>query len=380
MGRRRWRIAHVLPSARSGGVETFVLTVVRTLDRRRFGMNVSILGADGPIASALRDAGADVFCLGAGPRLGPGDYARLVSHWKTRVPDLLHVNCGGYLLRRTARIAGARNIISQVHAPLENWVEPLRRGETSIAAVLRRAYVAASDLVVFPSEVLRRQFEFACGPSPPLNSCVLCPGIDLSQFPPRTADSRARARRGLGIRENTRVVGFVGRLAPQKGIAFLLTTIEKLASSRADVEFVIVGEGPLRSAVTALAARNPRVRWAGERFDVPSIMPAFDIVAVPSAWEPLGIVLLEAMASEVPPVAFAVDGIPEAVEDGITGLLVAPGDPDGFLAAISRLLNDGGLRTRVGIAGRLRVQQHFSAPTMARRLGEIYSGLLNDEG
>jgi glycosyltransferase involved in cell wall biosynthesis len=118
------------------------------------------------------------------------------------------------------------------------------------------------------------------------------------------------------------------------------------------------------------------VRFVGEKSDVQPYLALFDVLIVPSEWEPFGITILEAMAMEKPVIAFDVDGIPEVVQDKVTGLLTPHRDVTALAQAITLLVDSPGLRTDLGKSGRQRVQHSFRAAVTARELERIYQELV----
>jgi 2-deoxystreptamine N-acetyl-D-glucosaminyltransferase/2-deoxystreptamine glucosyltransferase len=177
------------------------------------------------------------------------------------------------------------------------------------------------------------------------------------------------------------VVGFLGRLVPQKGLNYLVEAAKIVLERREGVRFLIAGDGPLRQQVERMAATLPggprRWSFAGARADVDSFMREIDMLVVPSEWEAFGIVAIEAQASRKPVVAFDVDGLPEAVVHGETGLLAPHRDTPALADAIVNLADDPGLRGWMGANGRARVASLFSAPAMVRRLSDLYTALFN---
>ena len=117
------------------------------------------------------------------------------------------------------------------------------------------------------------------------------------------------------------------------------------------------------------------VVFTGQRSDVPRLMAAADVFAMPSLGEPFGLVFLEAMAMQLPVVALDSGGAPEVVEDGVTGFLVEPGDMDGLTSKLLALLEDPKRRQRMGAAGRQRVEAHFTTPRMAADTARVYRRL-----
>jgi glycosyltransferase involved in cell wall biosynthesis len=150
------------------------------------------------------------------------------------------------------------------------------------------------------------------------------------------------------------------------------------------VRLLIVGDGPVRIDLEKLDAQlhdrntgqESPVIFAGARQDISRLLGAVDIFVLPSLNEALPIVILEAMAVGLPVVATRVGGVPEIVQDGATGLLVAPGDEAGLLAALNRLAEDTALRAKLADAGRKQVRAQFTIEQMVRNLEIIYEELL----
>lgn len=190
-------------------------------------------------------------------------------------------------------------------------------------------------------------------------------------------ESRARVRAGLGIPSDAPVIGCVARLAPQKGIPYLLLAMPRILQSAPGAHLVIVGDGPDRPAIERLIheSRLERVHLAGHQADVAPYLAAIDLFVLPSLFEGMPLALLEAMAAGLPVVATAVDGVPEVVESGITGELVPPRDIAALAATVGRLLSDPALAARLGHAGRERARS-FSEDAMVARTAGVYEEVL----
>jgi glycosyltransferase involved in cell wall biosynthesis len=182
----------------------------------------------------------------------------------------------------------------------------------------------------------------------------------------RLPHERRRARVALGLPPDAPVVGAVGRLTYQKAPEDFITALERLG--RPDVVGVWVGSGDLADGIgrRARALSGPRVILAGERTDVLDLLPAFDVFALPSRYEGLPTVIVEAMICGVPVVATAVNAVPELVVPGETGLLVPPGRPGRLAEAIGYLLDSPGEAARLAAAARTRLgDQHGDAALRA---------------
>ena len=191
--------------------------------------------------------------------------------------------------------------------------------------------------------------------------------FNAAELPPPRAGARAELRREFGLAPDALVVGTLGRLEPQKGVEHLLRAMERILRARPEARLVVVGDGPLRASLGALAERlgiAPAVRFVGWRTDVPEVLAALDVFCLASLWESFGIVLAEAMLAGLPVVATRVDGIPEVVADGETGFLVSPGSDAELAERVLALLGDAPRRGALGAAGRARALELFSVRRM----------------
>ncbi|MGH7539604.1 MAG: glycosyltransferase family 4 protein, partial [Gemmatimonadota bacterium] len=224
--------------------------------------------------------------------------------------------------------------------PIERWCE--RR--------VVRAHVA-------PTPAVRRMI-LACEPWVPEHAIAVIPnGVDLARF----ASARAAE---LGLPAGAVVVGYVGRLAREKGIATLGRAWRQVERERPLAHLVVVGSGGEASTLRGALGDAGRVRWLGFRDDVPSVMAALDVVVLPSLTEAFGLVAVEAMAAGIPVVATSVEGLAEVVQDGREGILVPPGEPEPLARAIARLAGDPEERRRLGEAGR-HTARRYSIEAMA---------------
>jgi glycosyltransferase involved in cell wall biosynthesis len=175
------------------------------------------------------------------------------------------------------------------------------------------------------------------------------------------------------------VLGIVAQLIPRKGHALLLDCLAAIAPQWPQVRLIIFGRGPqeeaLRKQVTTLGLAQ-QVVFAGFRDDLPRWLGALDLLVHPASMEGLGISLLQAAAAGVPVLACRAGGIPEAVADGVTGLLVAANDAPALTAALLRLLQDPALRQHLGTAGPAWIAQEFTAPLMAAGNRAVYTRLI----
>lgn len=200
-------------------------------------------------------------------------------------------------------------------------------------------------------------------------------GIDLQRFQ-QLADSPPLFPPG------TRVIGTVGHLAGHKGHRSLLEAMALLVRDMPHLGLAIVGDGDLRGALETMAADlgiQANVCFTGFRPDVLALIQGFEIFVFSSYLEGLGTSLLDAMALRKPIVATRAGGIPEAVHDGVNGLLVPPRDPPALAAAIRTLLQHPEQGRAFGAAGRQLVEQHFTMEHMASQTLQVYYRLLAED-
>jgi glycosyltransferase involved in cell wall biosynthesis len=200
-------------------------------------------------------------------------------------------------------------------------------------------------------------------------------GVPDREPPPGGAEEL----RALGVPEGAPVVGNVAALTGHKDHATLLDAAQVVLRRRPDARFVIAGEGPLRRELETRAREQGlegRVIFAGFRSDVDRLLPAFAVFCLSSHLEGLGTSLLDAMAFGRPVVATAAGGIPEAVEHGVTGVVVPVRNPGALAQALLDVLENPELRRRLGTAGRARFLERFTAERMVEETLKAYREVL----
>ena len=293
-------------------------------------------------------------------------FLRLYRWMRQERFDVVHAHStkAGLVGRLAARLARVPGVLFTAHgwaftegrAYWKRWV--LAQAERLVArATTKIICVSAHD----------RELAVRFRVAHPEKLVVIRNGIDPERFT-RADGSAVRRKWGL---ESAPVLTFVGRLAAQKNPAVLLNVLGHLPEGR----LVLVGDGPLMPRIRRLVLQGKstdRVLLVGERGDIPEILAASDVFVLPSRWEGLPLTVIEAMMAGLPVVASRVGGVPELVEEGVTGFLVPSGDLQALARALQRLVEDDELRRSMGEAGRRRALERFTLARMLRETQAVY--------
>lgn len=348
-----------------GGGEVSLLALLAEVEKSRWAPTV-VVPSEGAVAERCRALGlaAEVVPLPGLRRAGPAMLRSVLALWRlTRRTGavLLHANgsramCYAGLAARLAR----RPVL---------WHVRVADSDGGLDRLLFRL----ASVIVVNSKAVGRRFAWA----PPGKVRCVYNGVDLGRFSPRQPPAPLRA--ALGLPEHARVAVSIGRFVAFKGTDHLLEAAGLVRAARADVHWLLVGEGELREDLEAQCRRlglASYVHFLGWREDVPDLLALGDLLVLPSLGEHFGRVLIEAMAMARPVVATAAGGVPEIVTHGETGLLVPPADPKAIAEAVLALLEDPGRSARLGQAGRRRAEREFSLRRHAEAVERLYEELL----
>jgi glycosyltransferase involved in cell wall biosynthesis len=383
-GGRRMRIVQLVATGSNGGAQEHVWNLLERLDRSRYDLSVISL-SDGAAVRRFRALGVPVTVVNEADDSATLD--QLVRLLEERPPAVLHLHMyrAEVLGTRAALALGERGlprpyIVSTVHSSRIRSDEDRERV---------RALTPSIDRLVAVSRAIVAKLRSEGRDTVPVE--LIYNGVDLSRYDHQEACCTLPEEYGFAA--GTPLVGVVARLEPEKGHPTLLEAWAQVLEGVPEARLLIVGEGSRREALeeqarglgllgdecdgdrcvgTRHARPGAKVVFTGRRDDVPAVTAALDVAVLPSYREAQGMVILEAMALSRPVVATSVGGIPEMIEDGVTGMLVPPRDPTALAAAIRRLLDDHPLADTLARAGHDLVHERFCLERMIAEVGDIY--------
>jgi len=375
----RVRLLKVVPTLMCGGTEHQFMALGRSLDPARFALEFACLRRVGGFVTEIDQRRIPLREYGISTFLSVNaiaQQARLARDIRRSGTEIVHAYSfyGNVFAIPPARFAAAPVVI----ASIRDRGAYLTPGQQAV----QRQVCRLADCVLVNADAVK-DWLVAQGYNPE-KIVVIRNGVDLRRFddPPDTE----RIRRELGVPSGAPLVAVASRLNRLKGIDHFLEAAAIVGQRRPDVRFLVIGEPnpsdrAYLDALTRLAERlgiRDRVVFTGLRTDVPVILACAAVSVMPSLNEALPNVLLESMAAAAPVVATRVGGTPEAIQDGVTGMLVPPGDPPALARAIHQLLADPELAARLGQGGRHLVCRRFSMDAMVQATERLYHSLLEN--
>jgi glycosyltransferase involved in cell wall biosynthesis len=365
-GPRRVRVVEVLATGTNGGAQEHLFSLMTRLDSAFYEASVVALSAGSAVRKLERN-GIPVTVID-----DPDDAAAvraLTAHLALVGPDVVHTHMYRADVVGTEAVmaldaAGHRRpyLVSTVHSS---------RVRSALDRELIRQLTPQMDQLIAVSQSIVKKIADEHRTGAPVR--LIYNGVDLDRF--EYVEACCTLRDDYGMEPGSHIVGVVARLEPEKGHQTLIEAWPHVLRDCPDAYLLIVGEGSRRDALEQLAAANKvahRVIFTGRRDDVPAVTAALDIAVLPSWREAQGLSILEAMALSRPVVASDVGGIPEMIEDGITGLLVPHDNPVALAAAIVRLLKDHAFADTIARAGHDLVYERFCVELMVKAIEEIY--------
>ena len=396
--RDRIRVVELLATGSSGGAQEHVYNLVTRLDRERYDVSVLALSG-GPGVRRLERTGVPVCVLDE--MSDEEAIAAVAAHLAAVDADVVH----NHMYR--AEVVGTQAAWSLAGAgrrrPFVVGTVHSSRIRSDEDRDLLRRLTPRMDHLVAVSRAIVRKLEDEGRVGAPIS--LIYNGVDLARYSEQSACPTLRSE--FAIPAGDPIVGVVARLEPEKGHPTLLDAWPAVLAEAPNARLLVVGEGSQRDLLEAQAAslglagpaqlppqlfdmpqlayesgtssRHSSVIFTGRRDDVPAVTAALDVAVLPSYREAQGLSILEAMALSRPVVASAVGGIPEMIDDGRTGLLVPPRDPDALAAAILRLLRDPAEAARLARGGHDLVHERFCVEQMVRAVETIYDEAVAEE-
>lgn len=371
---RTIKVLHLITELSIGGAQSALFRLLENFGDASFEHSVAcFFNAEGATANQIRALNIPVFDLRMNNKFRVDALGRLFGLLRQKKPDLLHAwmfhaNLAGRIL---GHLAGIPIIISS---------ERTMGQESRLRYWLNRHSISLVDQVVCVSESVADFAVHQIGlPSDKIS--VIPNGVDPAQY--RNLPSKQQARKSLSLPIDGVIIAAIGRPRPVKGYQYLLKAFVQASESFPQTQLLFVGNGPDRPGLVdqaqSLGVRS-RVIFYDDTINIPQILASLDMLALPSLFEGMPNIALEAMAAALPVLATAVGGTPEVVIDGETGLLVPPGDAEALTSAITRLLKNPQLREEMGQAGRKRVESEFSINNTVREVKRLYVNLVTQKG
>lgn len=289
-------------------------------------------------------------------------FARVVRELQ---PDIIHAH-------DPHGVSMAAMALSTMKPPARPWLVAARRVDFHLKGnAFSRWKYKQVDFMICSSDAIRAMMQHDGVPADRL--ATVHEGIDVERI---AAMPVADVHKELWLPKGTLVVGNVAALVPHKGQKYLVDAAPRVVRARPDTVVLIFGEGPLKSGLQRQIHHlglDRHVRLVGFRPDVLSLLKSFDVFVMSSVTEGLGTSILDAMAASRPVVGTAAGGIPEAIEHGVTGLVVPPQRPAEMADALITLLDDPDTRARMGAAALARAREHFTADRMVDETLAVYA-------
>ncbi len=382
------RVLHIITRLIVGGAQENTLLSVEGLDKLSEYEVTLATGIDNGPEGDLLERARRTTRLIVIPELGRSinPFADLKAFWKlyrlirNGRYHIVHTHSSkaGVLGRIAAKLAGTPIIVHTLHSLVFHEYQPwvvnrLWRAVKKLCAPMTDHFISVSEII--------SQKAIAAGIDRSEKFTTVYSGMELDWFLKAEADPIA-VRREFGIPDDALVVGKIARLFPLKGHDQLMDAAPAIVKRHPDVRFFLVGDGVLydhlrKRALDAGILNNFVFAGLIPRERIPEMLSVMDVLVHTSLREGLARVLPQALAMGKPCVSFDIDGAPEVVIPDQTGYLVRPGDSVGLADAIARLLDDLELRTRMGAAGRRKVDPAFRAETMVNEISKVYKKLVN---
>jgi len=368
------RVLEMIDQPFLGGGQINLLSLARNLDREKF--EVLVCSRDGgPLVDEVKKNDIQHFPVPFSKRIGRKIIPQINTILSNKKIDILHTHGGiaGFYGRWAARKCRTPVTVHTLHGI--HYLHYRNFFLKHFLILLERYFSKSTDAVIFVSEADKekgRKFKLA----PEEKMYTIKNGIDLSAFKEEgVLNNEADKRKQVGLESFQPIVGTVARLHRQKGIPYLLKAVKTISQEFPRTKILIIGGGPLSQKLQRMA-RQLRVKeyiwFMGERKDAQYLLSLFDVFVLPSLWEGLPYVLMEASVLGKPVVATDVDGNREIIEDGKTGILVPARNPEKMAEAVIRLLREKGFASKLGETAKESIPPKFNCSRMVEETQNLY--------
>jgi len=356
------KILQVVLNLKYGGLEKLVIQLSEQLIKDGYETEIVCLEERGDIAIEAQGKGIKVYCLEKKHGFDYGLIFKLGSLIKKSKANIVHTHNTSALIYGSfaARLAGVPSINTR-HSRRDEKIHSFIWNLNKYVVMVSKD---TKDYVMKFNRINKKKAEVVYN-----GINVDAMGIDYSE------DFKMKKRKELGLRQDSFILGNIGRLVLDKDQATLIKAFRKLIKRKFNGELVIVGDGPLREKLVKLIEEyglQQYVKLLGFRDDIPEILSIFDVYVLSSIREGVSLTLLEAMAASKPVIATQVGGNPEVVVEKETGHLVPCGFPERIESAVSRLYVNRDLAEKMAIAGKKRVENMFSLKHMTDGYKSLY--------
>ncbi len=368
---KKINILHLVNGFAIGGGELKLLELVEHLDKEKYNQVVCSVGQGGPLHEQFKKVCPKVFVFPKKHRFDISLILKVAQVIKEENIDivqttLFYADIIGAISARLTKVplVISWDVVTQPFKPIHK-----------LAFKYVKKYI---NVVVTVSDAIKRKVITERNMDPNKVQTIHY-GVDTNKFVRK--DSKVKAiKKELNLKDDQVLIGVVARMTVQKGHKYLVDAVSKIKEQLGDVKFVLVGDGPLRTEIEEQIAGlqlGSFFEFLGFRNDVDDLLSIFDVFVLPSLWEGLPNVVLEAMSCSNPVIATAVDGTPEAVKDGGTGLLVPSKEPGPLADAILKLVKNKKVRENMGRNGRKRVEEEFSLTKQIEEFQLLYESKLS---
>jgi len=389
MDTNKKNIFHLIESLNMGGAQKIIYQLASADSKNGYDHSICSLLQSGPYEKVMRDEGIDLVVLNAKRRsiilfpLFVYDLfcllKRLVNIVKKKQIDILHAHLPDSSL--IAIVIGwltGTPVVLTIH---NNFSLPSKRKaplRDAVRTFVTNTVFKRADYIITVGNDIQDSLLKILGDKVTIKTVYN--GVDYLRYSnPEKLDS-LRFRQSLNVDDDARVIAMVGRLEKQKGHACLIDAAALLKGKYPDVVFLLVGDGELRDQLVEQAQRRKiidNIVFLGNCDDVPAILGASDLFVLPSIYEGIPLVVLEAMAAGLPVIATDIAGTRELIESGVDGVLVATEDSEAIAHAIDDVLSDVGRSREMSVLAQIKVKERFTLQQMVSGTEDVYQEVLN---